>query len=536
MMENLISICSNSKRILYFYLLVISSCAFYFAIFKNNTTDNNLRVQVYNNNNLHNIQSQSPFKAAARILDLWAVSDGNFVVIHWPRLEQQKLCRNIDDFSYDFSVNCDIPVRFIQAATIVKKRHNHLTYVITDEQDVSLLNMLYSFGLLSHGNISIFESHPNFVGIPIDIDLIEQSFLLHAKYIYGAGQHKIHLEVSKLRALNGDLSFAWRSLPGVNNDIVVVDKSFSNCREGECLKKAVVNMMNKLDTAVTPGPLNAVVLNFHIPEIDSGRIEIFLRRMKTVSSLNFRPLFYFITYSSIGTLNEIKILRILSDCGLMNQFSGIRFYSFYNDTDVTISLTGKSKSHKSYSLFNGPNALFYDTMSYLSSQNVSVALLLEPDVIFIDKYWLDKLYSLSVIDSYWIYGAKYHGASNLDSKYMSHLNGVALYNVGDPNFMEFLLILKAYHKYFNFKFGDANYDVIWSLLVDEFSEKKMDSLAASLDTNRKHVNIVIRAINNNLLSTNCILNFSPELDANRSVAETLHRYKKAILLHKKVNI
>ncbi len=88
-----------------------------------------------------------------------------------------------------------------------------------------------------------------------------------------------------------------------------------------------------------------------------------------------------------------------------------------------------------------------------------------------------------------------------------------MYNVGDPNFGDFVQLLKTYHSYFNYKNGNINYDVIWTTLCRE------------KDMQRKfNVTIALRIMNKNLLSTNRILNFYPLAYQDTPMELILDRY------------
>ncbi len=447
---------------------------------------------------------------AINILNEWGISGDQFVVIHWPRGEQIiSNCRHVDDYTFDFSVNCDIPEKFIHIASRVKANHMDLPiYIATNEVDAKVLGTLHRLGFYTYNDFA-----KNFSSNFDDIASIEFGFMQKAKFVYGAGQSPVHSSLQYHRALE-DAGFSWIPLPGNNN--VITDMT---PKTEQSSTTALENMIVKLNATVTPGELDAIVLNFHVPEIASGRMKQFFSEMKKVSASGHLPPFYFVSYSPVSEEDRKSVLELLSTLDLLHQFKSIHFVSFHEENDVHRITT---HSTKSYSAFNGPNALFYETMSYMSTQNVSVILLLEPDVKFLTDFWFDKLRALSQMDTFWIYGSQYKGLNYLSSRFRCHLNGVALYNVGDPSFSDFIQLLKAYHKYYDSKYGEINYDVIWSILMSNYCEREKLQVANAL-----------RVANSNLLFTNTILNFSPRRDMNTSREEIRRRYKLSILLHQK---
>jgi len=86
----------------------------------------------------------------------------------------------------------------------------------------------------------------------------------------------------------------------------------------------------------------------------------------------------------------------------------------------------------------GPNWLFYETMRALREE-ARFVFLMETDCEPVAPDWIRRVQSVCLQnDDAWIIGSHYCGASPLHWSIARHINGNALYNVGDRRFWEFL--------------------------------------------------------------------------------------------------
>lgn len=86
----------------------------------------------------------------------------------------------------------------------------------------------------------------------------------------------------------------------------------------------------------------------------------------------------------------------------------------------------------------GPNWLFYETLAAIRG-NSGTIFLMETDCQPIVPNWLRRLQRVSLQhDDAWIVGSHYCGVSPLHWSVARHINGNALYNLGDPSFWRFL--------------------------------------------------------------------------------------------------
>jgi hypothetical protein len=86
----------------------------------------------------------------------------------------------------------------------------------------------------------------------------------------------------------------------------------------------------------------------------------------------------------------------------------------------------------------GPNWLFYETMRALRDE-ARFVFLMETDCEPVAPNWIRKIQRVCLQNQdAWIVGSPYCGASPLHWSIARHINGNALYNVGDQRFWEFL--------------------------------------------------------------------------------------------------
>lgn len=115
----------------------------------------------------------------------------------------------------------------------------------------------------------------------------------------------------------------------------------------------------------------------------------------------------------------------------------------------------------------GPNWMFYSTMQALRPVGGFV-FLMETDSQPLQPNWLGKLDALAARNTdAWILGGHYSGAAPLPSSRARHINGNALYNVGDPEFWEFLegFFWNWMHEYIREEDPDLAYDCAWETFL-----------------------------------------------------------------------
>lgn len=87
---------------------------------------------------------------------------------------------------------------------------------------------------------------------------------------------------------------------------------------------------------------------------------------------------------------------------------------------------------------SGPNEQFFELISRLSHYEGFV-FYMETDCVPLRQGWLDAIRELAEGDSEsWVIGAYYRGIDRISERFAFHLNGNALYRVGDPEFIAFV--------------------------------------------------------------------------------------------------
>ena len=91
-----------------------------------------------------------------------------------------------------------------------------------------------------------------------------------------------------------------------------------------------------------------------------------------------------------------------------------------------------------YGFKSGPNWMFYETMKALRAE-AQFAFLMEVDCTPLVPNWLRRLSrACARHEDAWVIGAHYSGASPLKRQVARHINGNALYHVGNPDYAVFL--------------------------------------------------------------------------------------------------
>ena len=114
----------------------------------------------------------------------------------------------------------------------------------------------------------------------------------------------------------------------------------------------------------------------------------------------------------------------------------VHFCDLPPEKDVYVRNSPRSASP--YGNKSGPNWLFYETMRSLRS-DCDFVFLMETDCQPISAGWLQRLDRVCAQnDDAWIIGSHYRGASPLHWTLARHVNGNAIYHIGDPGFWRFL--------------------------------------------------------------------------------------------------
>lgn len=122
---------------------------------------------------------------------------------------------------------------------------------------------------------------------------------------------------------------------------------------------------------------------------------------------------------------------------LQRFFSGVEFYFFLlpQGEDVYISDRSLPVGKKGYK--SGPNQQFFHSVFALQGI-CEYAFFMETDCVPLRPDWLGMLSDLvQGAEEFWILGSPYKGQATLSRNYARHINGNAIYALGNPHFVEF---------------------------------------------------------------------------------------------------
>lgn len=212
----------------------------------------------------------------------------------------------------------------------------------------------------------------------------------------------------------------------------------------------------------------------------------------------------------------------------LKQFKSVEFiklhipeeYDFYRQNNMIVLDKDKHK----YGTCSGPNYVFFNSLSYLTSYNTT--LYLECDC-FLNYQWIEHLFNyVNSSGGFWISGAIYDGKNNFASNNLvnSHLNGgICLYKTSDNCFQSFMKLcldmLPTYIISYNEKIP---YDMYIKYLIDYHFDNDL--------TNRD----IWQFIRRQYVHNNLILNYSTKNDKNIDVDSIFNLYQCSII-HKKPN-
>lgn len=135
---------------------------------------------------------------------------------------------------------------------------------------------------------------------------------------------------------------------------------------------------------------------------------------------------------------EPELQAAFDKADLGRYFSGLSFVycGLYGDKDRYERDYTKAVGQDGFKA--GPNNQFFETLRLARGMGPYI-FLMEADCMPVRPDWLSRLaYIVSEGDSFWIMGSAYRGAGTLDDQFRRHINGNAIYNVDDPEFIAFI--------------------------------------------------------------------------------------------------
>jgi hypothetical protein len=226
-----------------------------------------------------------------------------------------------------------------------------------------------------------------------------------------------------------------------------------------------------------------------------------------------------------GIVNKYKLTEKFKLISIesVNIPEEINFYKRVNDGSLDL------KKYK-YGYKSGPNFQFFECIRKINRNGFDDVYMCETDCFPIRRDWMHRLLAETMLDREWlVIGSPFLGRSKIDPWIALHINGAAIYNVGDPRFMLLLekwerllleLVTKIPEVAYDWAFDYYYYDLMkrenWEILkYDDFSNQ-----------------LFFRKM---FVFSEVILNFAgePEREGHGrfSVKEILDNYPKGALIH-----
>jgi hypothetical protein len=257
--------------------------------------------------------------------------------------------------------------------------------------------------------------------------------------------------------------------------------------------------------------LEALILPVTSREINDGRFKSFISQLRPIKTTNLSFVMFVNNDTHISISEDIRVLK--------SKFKTVDVIHL-NIPVLDDIYNINSQRIPKYGLASGPNILFLSAMRHCAKFNT--VLLVETDCIVKPTFLEDLALFTSFSGGFLIAGTRYDGNShtNANTLMFHHINGVALYNTGNPRFQILMNNLDAYIVQ-QVKFTPFfAYDVAINQLI----------LNRILDTS---THFEWKRIYKDIITTNFIVNMSLPSDKDVSMDHINNKYPNHVILHKK---
>ena len=221
--------------------------------------------------------------------------------------------------------------------------------------------------------------------------------------------------------------------------------------------------------------LECIALNTTTKEIVSGRFDTFMKRLeeRTVPTDTTRSITLYIILNNSLKIDAAK--EWIPKLAHVFKTVDVISLDIAAIDDLYVMNPKKGEACGKYGFISGPYCLFMGTMKCCETYNTT--LLLETDCI-LNEHWIDSLYNYTKhAGGFWISGATYDGRFHHHiwqyRSMFAHLNGIALYATGNPDFQAFLGLFEEFYtrciKTISQKLG---YDYSMRHILDHHLEKQ----------------------------------------------------------------
>ncbi len=243
-------------------------------------------------------------------------------------------------------------------------------------------------------------------------------------------QHNGNLHIEAFRVLRDD--FAVNTLP----------VALINCNPSSALCEQAIFPTQDIDILLGPSRLGAVVVPCNAGEKDQILANLKLWAQPAffplASPRKSKPILIFAFNNETANLAAEDIERVFHVENLSRFFSGIKFefFSLFGARDAYIRDYSRQVGEDGFKA--GPNNQFFATMRSMVPYGPYV-FLMESDCVPIRPDWLGRLMDLvDHSERFWVLGSAYRGVGTLSKNFSRHINGNAVYAVGDPSFQDFV--------------------------------------------------------------------------------------------------
>lgn len=220
-----------------------------------------------------------------------------------------------------------------------------------------------------------------------------------------------------------------------------------NANRASELSRQGVLPFEQLDSFIGVRPLGAVV----VPSVASSQAQI-LANLAYWAQPEAAPMLWprahkpdlIFSFNNAASTEALwpSISEAFATHGLRRYFAALRFEQLELVGEADLYQTDYSRPAGAQGHKAGPNNQFFETMRRVRDVGRYV-FYMEPDCVPIRPDWLGQLLDRLERSDAWIVGSVYRGRGTLDRRFMRHLNGNAIYAVGDAEFQEFLVDLEA---------------------------------------------------------------------------------------------
>lgn len=189
--------------------------------------------------------------------------------------------------------------------------------------------------------------------------------------------------------------------------------------------------------------LSAVVIPMHIGEVARLEDNFWLWDHAAfapgVLSNDERPALIVSFNNEKGRVAEAELRTAYEATTYVRQcFSGIEFLYLDLQGDNDVYIRDYSQRPPSEGFKAGPNNQFFETINRLRHLE-GYLFLMETDCVPVRSGWLRELCCMvRQPRRFWIMGSAYRGVAHLDNDFARHINGNAIYAVGDDSFQDFV--------------------------------------------------------------------------------------------------